>query len=233
MSETQAALEQSNETLEETRRVLQVSNEHVDELAQRLDALSSITTRPTLPVEHRVAQVADIDFAERVITFIAVPWNEETVVPGPDGEPIRERFERGAFSGIETRSPDNPVTINRDHDPHRVVGKAIAFNTEDERGLVVEAHISRTPLGDETLQLAADQVLRASVGFAARRSDAPIRNGLRSVKRAFLDHIGMLPNPAYAGATVLAVREQEVIQATATPTPNLDAVLEMLGGDKP
>lgn len=189
-----------------------------------------VVSRPALPVEHRVAQVADVDFEQRVITFIAVPWGEETIVSGPDGTPIRERFERGAFNGIETRSPDNPVTINRDHDPHRVVGKAIAFDTEDERGLIVDAHISRTPLGDETLQLAADKVLRASVGFAARRSDAPIVRGLRSVKRAFLDHIGMLPNPAYSGATVLAVREQEEVEKAATP--NLDAVLEMLGGDR-
>ena len=40
----------------------------------------------------------------------------------------------------------------------------------------------------------------------------------------------MLPNPAYAGATVLAVREQEQIEKS--PTPNLDAVLEMLSGDQ-
>lgn len=189
----------------------------------------TLTTRPSLPVEHRAAEVAGVDYAERTITFIAVPWNQETTVADRDGKPLGEVFERGAFDGIETRSPANPVTINRDHDPHRLIGKAVSFDPADERGLIVEAHVSRTPLGDETLQLAADGVLRASVGFSFRRSDAPIRNGLRTIKRAFLDHVALLPNPAYAGAQVLAVRESD--QAAPAVTPNLDAVLGMLGDD--
>ncbi|HEY9265007.1 MAG TPA: HK97 family phage prohead protease [Mycobacterium sp.] len=189
----------------------------------------TVSTRPALPVEHRAAHVADVDFEERVITFIAAPYGEEITVADRDGKPIGELIERGAFDGIETRSPANPVTINRDHDPRRAVGKAIAFDPADERGLIVKAHISRTPLGDETLQLAEDRVLRASVGMAFRRSDAPIRNGLRRIKRAFLDHVALLPNPAYAGAQVLAVREGDQV-ATAV-TPNLDAVLGMLGDD--
>lgn len=153
----------------------------------------TLTTRPSLPVEHRAAEVAGVDYAERTITFIAVPWNQETTVADRDGKPLGEVFERGAFDGIETRSPDNPVTVNRDHDPHRLVGKAVDFDPADERGLITVARISRTPLGDETLQLAADGVLRASVGFSFRRSDAPIRNGLRSIKRAFLDHVAYPP----------------------------------------
>ena len=189
----------------------------------------TLTTRPALPVEHRAAEVADVDYAERVVTFIAVPWDQETVVPGPGGTPIREVFERGAFDGIETRHPDNPVTINRDHDPKRVVGKAVSFDPTDERGLIVKAHISRTPLGDETLQLADDRVLRASIGFSARRSDAPLIAGLRRVRRAFLDHVGLLPDPAYIGSLVLDVRQDA--QGEPAVTPNLDAVLEMLGDD--
>lgn len=191
----------------------------------------TIATRPALPVEHRAAEVANVDTEERIITFIAVPYGQETIVADRDGSPIGEVVERGAFKGIETRSPDNPITINREHDYRRTVGKAVAFDTDDERGLIVDAHISRTPLGDETLQLAKDGVLRASVGMAFRRADAPVRNGLRTIKRAFLDHIALLPNPAYAGATVLAVREQDQ-QAGRTATPNLDAVLAMLGDDR-
>jgi HK97 family phage prohead protease len=191
-----------------------------------------VATRPALPVEHRAAEVESVDEEQRVITFIAVPYGQETIVADRDGSPLGEVVERGAFNGIETRSPDNPITINREHDYARTVGKAIAFNTDDPRGLIVDAHISRTALGDETLQLAKDGVLRASVGMAFRRSDAPIRpraqgHALRTIKRAFLDHVALLPNPAYTGATVLAVREQE--ESHSVPTPNLDAVLAMLG----
>lgn len=188
----------------------------------------TIMTRPALPVEHRAAEVAGVDFEERVITFIAVPYGQETVVADRDGNPIGELVERGAFKGV--RAEDNPVTINREHDYTRTIGKVAKFDTNDERGLIVDAKISRTPLGDETLQLARDGVLRASVGMMFRRSDAPIRNGLRTIKRAMLDHIALLPNPAYAGAAVLAVREREA--AVKPATPNLDAVLKMLGDDR-
>ena len=52
----------------------------------------------------------------------------------------------------------------------------------------------------------------------------------RQIKRAFVDHIAMPPNPAYQGAEVIAVRST----APATelfaprPTPRLDEVLRWL-----
>ena len=48
----------------------------------------------------------------------------------------------------------------------------------------------------------------ASVGYAARPSDVILDkvNHLRSVKRAFLDHLAFDADPIYAGATVLSVR---------------------------
>lgn len=223
-----ADLEAANARLAEAAGQAAASSAFAAELGRRLDDLTKTEPRPGLPVEHRAAQVADVDFAERVITFIAVPYEQETVVPGPDGAPIRELVEASAFKGV--RGDDNPVTINREHDYGRTVGKAIRFDTSDDRGLIVDAQISRTPLGDETLQLAADGVLRASVGMMFRRSDAPIRSNLRRIKRALLDHIALLPNPAYAGAAVLSVKAETKSEQPAS-TPNLDAVLELLGDD--
>lgn len=164
-----------------------------------------------VPVELRSAslQVDTVDFAERTIEIIAVPYEQETAGPvlGPDGKLRPEMVERGAFHGIERSGAD--VTVNRDHDHRRAVGKVTGYRTDDPQGLVSTVYVSKTPLGDETLRLAADGVLKASVGMLVRRSDQEIRNGVRRIRRAFLDHIGLLPNAAYSGAKVLAVRQEQ------------------------
>ncbi|MQB02234.1 MAG: hypothetical protein GEU78_18650 [Actinobacteria bacterium] len=175
------------------------------------------------PVEVRRAEVGAVHFDERVIELVAVPYGQETVVRDRNGSTIREIIERGAFHGIETRN--DHVTANRDHDHARAVGKAINYRHDDERGLVVETKISRTALGDETLQLASDGVLRASVGMMFRRADAVTRGGLRTIKRAFLDHIALVPNPAYPGAEVLSVREHDNQVVEHVETKNLDMVM--------
>lgn len=177
------------------------------------------------PVEIRAAHVSGVDFAERMIEMIFVPYDEETVVPW-DGVMIRESVAPGAFSGIETRG--DHVTANRDHDYTRTIGKAIEYRHDDPRGLVGRVKVSDTPLGDETLRLADDGVLKASVGMVVRRSDGPVIKGARRIKRAFLDHIALVPNPAYRGADVLAVRHDAGSPVEHKPTPNLDAILELL-----
>lgn len=180
------------------------------------------------PVELRSAQVASVDFTDRTIELIAVPYDEETVVPYRDSV-IRESVAPGAFSGVETRN--DHVTANRDHDYARTIGKVIEYRHDDPRGLVTKVYVSDTPLGDETLRLASDGVLKASVGMVVRRSDQVIRDGLRRIKRAFLDHVALVPNPAYRGAGVLAVRQHQEAEYVETPTPNLDAILAFLGDD--
>ena len=179
------------------------------------------------PVELRSAIVSAVDFAERIIELIAVPYNEEAVVEHR-GQVLLETVQPGSFDGIETRK--DHVTVNRDHLYERTVGKAVGYQPGDPRGLVARLRISDTPLGDESLRLAADGVLKASVGMLVRRSVQVIRDGKRLIKRAFLDHIALVPNPAYRGADILAVRqEQPVVDAGPLPkTPNLDSILALL-----
>lgn len=188
----------------------------------------SLSLPSDIPVEVRSAFVESVDFESREITLIAVPYNETAIVEYR-GQILEEHVEPGAFAGIEASSED--VTVNRDHKPDRVIGKAVAYDTADQRGLVTTLKVSRTPLGDETLQLAADGVLKASVGMLVRRSDQIVQNGKRAIKRAFLDHIALLPNPAYKGAAVLSVRQAQAASpsvADAPATPNMDAILALL-----
>jgi HK97 family phage prohead protease len=184
---------------------------------------------PPAPVEFRSSSVASVNWAKRIIEVIAVPYDEEAFVEYR-GEMWAESFAPGSFDGLEKRP--NRVKGNRDHDKTRTVGRAVAFYPSRAEGLVGEVRVSQTPLGDETLALADDEVLGASLGFAVRGRDQVLerRSMKRRIVRAFVDHVAFVPDPAYTGATVLAVRSAvEAAPAAALlqlpPTPALDDLL--------
>jgi uncharacterized protein len=179
----------------------------------------------TMNDQHiRSAAIDDVAFGKREITLIAVPYNEEAFVSDWRPEADRERFAPGSFDGIESRT--RHITLNRDHSRERAIGAARAFNTKDAKGLISTFKVSNTPLGDESLQLAADGVLRASISFSARTQDMAAKDGLMTFYRAFLRHVALTPEPAYEGADVLNVRTGEPM--SETPTPNLDLAAALL-----
>lgn len=187
--------------------------------------------QPRAPIEVRYAgvKVGAVDFSQRLITVIAVPYEEPGLVEYRS-ELWHEIFERGAFNGIEKRP--NRVRANRDHDKSRTVGKAVRFWPDRAEGLVTELRIAQTPLGDETLALADDDCLSASVGYAALPRDQVMnrRDMTRRIKRAYLDHIAFVESPAYAGAQVLSVRGTNAVSEAAKldpiRTPLLDEFTE-------
>lgn len=184
---------------------------------------------PAAPVEFRSSNVASVNFAQRIIEMIAVPYDEEAPVEYR-GEMWKESFLRGSFDGIEKRP--NRVRANRDHERSRTVGKVAAFHPSRTEGLVAAVRIAPTLLGDETLALADEDCLGASVGFAVRGSDQELnrRSRTRVIRRAFVDHLAFVPDPAYLGAEVLSVRNaaQSPLAADLPKlvTPNLDELLE-------
>lgn len=172
----------------------------------------------------RQAEVVGVSFPERIVELIVIPYETETLVPHPrEHRMITEVISRGAFDGLERRA--NRVRVNRDHDVKRTVGRAFAFHTSRQEGLVAEVKISRTPLGDETLQLAEDDCLDASAGFAPIPPDGEqweTRNRCR-IRRGWLGHIALVPEPAYETARVLAVRHDATDGLTgASERPNLE-----------
>ncbi len=176
-------------------------------------------------IEFRSARTGAVDFAQRTIEVRVIPYNEEIEVEGPGGNLIRERVDPGALKHIDPNA--TRITVNRDHNYGRTVGKVTDLR-EEPSGAVGTMKISSTPLGDETLQLANDQVLGASVGMMVGRAGMEVRNGLRRIFRIdALDHVALLPNPAYAGAEVLDVREASQIPDVAMP--NLEEVLSLDG----
>lgn len=183
------------------------------------------------PVETRdqYGTIADVRHSERIIDLVVVPYNEDTVVEYR-GALVTESVLPGAFAGLE--AVPQRVTANRDHKVERAVGLAREVITDAAEGLIASVRISRTPLGDETLELAADEVLQPSVGMGVRPKDQRWSEGnkRRQILRAFLDHIALVPQQAYLGAKVLAVRSAPEAGASGdlwTPpaTPRVDEAL--------
>lgn len=187
-----------------------------------------------LPLEVRSSTVADVNFAQRRIDVVAVPYEEPSRSPVPfRGEWWEEIFERGAFEGIESRQ--GRVPANREHDRNRTVGKVTQFWPSREEGLVAEVKIGNTALGDETLALADEDMLGASVGFGVRGRDQVLnkRSMIRRIKRAFVDHLGFTESPTYSGAQILNVRSdgEPNLAADLPPleaTPAIDEYIEFL-----
>lgn len=167
----------------------------------------------------------DVDFKQRIVDIIAVPYDQEADVRWR-GEVWREVFTRTAFTGIEDHAGRIPV--RREHTLGETVGKVIRLDSRHRRGLLASVKIARTLKGDETLQLASEDMLGASVGYYVKRpSDVELnrRAMLRRVRRAFLEHLAMTDIPAYVGAIPVAVREGLSAQPAAGQplvTPALD-----------
>jgi phage head maturation protease len=192
-----------------------------------------MSERPAGDIEIRSknegVELVGVSFPKRIIEVVAMPYEQETIVEYR-GRMVRESVARGAFDGIEKRP--NRVNVNRDHDGKRQVGRALTFHPSRHEGLVAELLIGKTELGNETLSLAAEGMLDASAGFVPiERRDGkpgeewPERNR-RRLTWLWLDHIAMVPDPAYREARTLAVRthdEPEPPSGILVATPNLDA----------
>ena len=187
-------------------------------------------------VEMRSAAVDGVDFGQRVITMLAMPYEQSTKVPFRQ-EIWNEVFSRTAFNGIETRKRRIPATAvfeipAPDHRGGRLCGRVVGADPAGQSGLVTEVKISRTELGDEALELARDDALSASVGFMVkdpfRDQELDRRTHTRRVNRAFLDHLALVGQPAYNGTGVLAMRSSGIAEADLPPlppTPRLDEYL--------
>lgn len=181
-------------------------------------------------VEERRASgpITEVRFPDRMITLVAMPYNEETARAG--GRFI-ESFAPGAFAGLEHRN--GRIRVNREHVTGQPVGRVDMWHSDREDALVAELRVSRTPLGDETLELAADGILDASVGFLPMPGGEEWTENRtrRRITKSWLHHLGLTADGAYEGARVLEVRRADTPAAPApvmSSTPLRDAVMAML-----
>lgn len=184
-------------------------------------------------VEWRSAEMTDVQFPNRTITVLAVPYERPTDTVVYRGRQYVEAFARGAFNGIETRPKQ--VAVNREHVKGTTVGTVTRFDPHASEGLIAEIRIAQTPKGDETLQLAHERMIWPSVGFYIKKpSDEELNNrstpAQRWIKRAFIEHVGMVEAPAYVDVDVMSVRgdDFQLVDAASLPrlvTPKLDEVV--------
>ena len=175
--------------------------------------------------ERAGGEIGGVSYPKRIVTLVAVPYDTDAEIVEEDGREYIEQFARGSFDGIQPRT--SHIHANRDHDRTKPVGRADKFYPSRREGLVADVKISRTVLGDETLALAEDRVLHSSIKFGAYPDDIEYSDrGLRRrIKRAFLDHIAFVTEPAYATASVLSVRHRHPSNIGRSETPLLDEIL--------
>ena len=154
------------------------------------------------------------------ITARAVPYGQTTeIFPG-----LTEEIRAGAITPIE----QGPLLF-RDHD--KPIGRITELRDEDD-GLVIDAVISDTPLGDETRQLIADGVLtRMSIGFRPaddgldihERDDGTVHV---TITRAELYEVSVVAFPAYADTPITDQRAARTTERQASMADPALGVLE-------
>lgn len=203
-----------------------------------------VDVAPSGPVMFRAAgDIVDVSFPERTIEVIAHPYNQPATVPWSDGRIVTEICDPVAYNGIQRRA--ERIWVCRDHKRERTCGKTMALHPERDEGLVATMRMSNTALGEETLELAADGILMASVGYVPMRGGEEWSRDRRQVRltKCWLQHIALTPEPAYEGAEVLSVRHSgselvdRIVAAVTGPpepagTPNLDSVLAWFTTDR-
>lgn len=190
------------------------------------------------PIEARAATVGEVNYPERMIEVLAVPYDQEALVEYR-GELWNESFAPGSFNGVE-KVPGR-IKAFRDHEAGEqlrgtsrrgLIGQVVGLHPDRSEGLGAEVKIAKTPLGDETLSLADEGILGVSVGFGVRGSDQVLNraNRTRRIVRAFLDHLAFPDDGAYAGAQVIGVRSahREAADLERLETPRLDEVVAWL-----
>ena len=150
----------------------------------------------------------------RTVYGLAVPYG----LPQRVEHNLIEQFARGAFAE-QVRAPHR-VRFTRDHlqQGGSLIG-VLTMMRDDPSGLYIEARISRTTVGDETLELIRDGALRhLSIGFQERQN-RPIRTKLGpGVERvtARLVEVSSVLQGAYGDHAVAAG-----VRSAPVETPNL------------
>ena len=164
-------------------------------------------------IEIREAALSLDAVEERTITGLAVPYNQEASIGGG----IQERFAPGAIDSVED------VKLFYGHE--EPIGKVVS-GRETEAGYEITAKVSNTARGEEVLTLMRDGVLnKFSVGFMPIEQDSD--GSLITRTLVDLKEVSVVPFPAFAGANITEVREDQLpAAALETQTEERDLMSE-------
>lgn len=161
-----------------------------------------------------------------------VPYGEVIRFVDHSGVVRRERFVQGAFAKQVNPSAFGRVTLSFEHQDgfHNTIGYGQRIEEQaDGAYATFRLYEADAPKVREMIVTSHDGM---SVEFEPRGAREDVDDdGVILRDNVHLRRVGITGTPAYAGAEVLAVREQSHV-----PTPNLDAVraeLERLRGCAP
>lgn len=146
------------------------------------------------------------DVEERTVTGLAVPYGESANIGGA----YQERFQAGAIDSVDD------VKLFYGHE--EPIGKVVE-GRDTESGFEILAKISDTPRGNEVLTLLRDGVLnKFSVGFLPLEQEQEGSTITRT--KVSLKEVSVVPFPAFEGANITEVREEQPEEAVEIETPN-------------
>lgn len=152
------------------------------------------------------------DVAERTIVGLAVPYGEGANIGGA----YIERFAPGAI--------DSVADVKLFYGHEEPIGKVIS-GRETESGFEITAKLTEgVQRADETLALMRDGVLnKFSVGFIPLEEERDGQTITRT--KVNLKEVSVVPFPAYSGATINEVREE---QETVSEEPQIEQESEAM-----
>jgi HK97 family phage prohead protease/HK97 family phage major capsid protein len=167
-------------------------------------------------IETRSLELRLENLEERTIVGLAVPYNQDANIGGV----YNERFVPGAIDSVED------VKLFYGHETPIGV---VTDGRETNDGYEITAKVSETSLGNDVLTLMRDGALnKFSVGFVPVSQEQDGSTITRT--KVSLKEVSVVPFPAYAGASITEVRdeEREIVQpAEPTPTPIKESESEL------
>jgi HK97 family phage prohead protease len=155
----------------------------------------------------------------RTIDLRVVPYGESAEVDDGEG-PYLEEFVRGAFEGQLEHAHRVYLNFQHERGIRSIVGKGVTFESRDD-ALYGSFRAFEDADGDKALTLVREGVLTgASIEFKPTETHRTPAGVVRRV-RAHLDAVALCRVGAYAGAGVLAVREEQeqVLDSELIPEP--------------
>ena len=150
------------------------------------------------------AAKADGTTGERRIDAIAVPYDTWATVS--DGTTVR--FMRGSLP-VDGKAP----RVFMFHDSTMPVG-IVAERVDTEDAMLASMRISKTALGNDALELAADGVMDVSVGVNPVRAEVDDQGRVTVYEAEWLE-LSLVPIPAFAGSVITDVAAAGTVDPVA------------------
>ena len=164
-----------------------------------------------MDIETRDIELRLQDAEERTITGLAVPYNQDANIGGA----YIERFAPGAIEDVAD------VKLFYGHETP--IGVVTSGRSTDA-GFEITAKVSDTSLGNDVLTLMRDGALnKFSVGFVPVEQTRDGQTITRT--KVSLKEVSVVPFPAYAGANITEVREENLAD-NLTPITETESELE-------